>query len=200
VWPGNPVNELTLQNYLRGKYPKENTACEWKEFKNLTHAVSGRKGADIASYLSAIANMAGGHLVIGVQDCSLRIVGVQQFHDYTPENIRQRLLGRCCNLKSEGFCIESFTTSDTGKTVWVFHIPRHRPRLPVYAHDKAWQRLDDALTEMRQERLEAILNEAIDIQDWSAQTVLGATHADLDYHHRARRQIGIRKCWRFLLG
>ncbi|SDS09995.1 ATP-dependent DNA helicase RecG [Pseudomonas lini] len=180
MWPGNPVNELTLQNYLRGKYPKENTACEWKEFKNLTHAVSGRKGADIASYLSAIANMAGGHLVIGVQDCSLHIVGVQQLHDYTPENIRQRLLGRCCNLNSEGFCIESFTTSDTGKTVWVFHIPKHRPRLPVYAHDKAWQRLDDALTEMRQERLEAILNEPIDIQDWSAQTVLGATHADLD--------------------
>ncbi len=119
--------------------------------------------------------------MIGVQDCSLHIVGVQQLHDYTPEKHSPAFAGAL--LQSElgrFFCIESFTTSDTGKTVWVFHIPKHRPRLPVYAHDKAWQRLDDALTEMRQERLEAILNEPIDIQDWSAQTVLGATHADLD--------------------
>ncbi len=174
------MNEATLQLYLREHFPKENAACEWKEFKNLTHAVSGRKGEDIASYLSAIANMAGGHLVIGVEDASLRIVGIDKFHDYTPENIRQRLLGRCTNLNSEGFRIESFTTSDTAKVVWVFHIPQHQPRLPVYAHDKAWQRLDDALIEMRPERLEAILSEPVDNRDWSAEIVEGATLADLD--------------------
>lgn len=174
------MNEQDLQNYLRAQFLKENAACEWKEFKNLTHAVSGRKGEDIASYLSAIANMAGGHLVIGVEDASLRIVGIQNFHDYTPENIRQRLLGRCTNLDSEGFGVEVFTTRDTNKTVWVFHIPRHRMRLPVYAHDKAWQRLDDALVEMRPERLDAILNESIDSSDWSAQIAEGATLDDLD--------------------
>ncbi|MBK5415020.1 RNA-binding domain-containing protein [Pseudomonas sp. TH31] len=174
------MNEAALQLYLREHFPKENAACEWKEFKNLTHAVSGRKGEDIASYLSAIANMAGGHLVIGVEDASLRIVGIDKFHDYTPENIRQRLLGRCTNLNSEGFRIESFTTSDTAKVVWVFHIPQHQPRLPVYAHDKAWQRLDDALIEMRPERLEAILSEPVDNRDWSAEIVEGATLADLD--------------------
>lgn len=174
------MNESALQSYLRKKFPKESSACEWKEFKNLAHAVSGRKGSDIASYLSAIANMAGGHLIIGVQDTSLHIVGIQQFHDYTPENIRQRLLGRCTNLDSEGFGVESLTTSDSGKTVWIFHIPRHRPRLPIYAHDKAWQRLDDALIEMRQERLEAILNEPMDTRDWSAEKVVDATFCDLD--------------------
>ena len=174
------MNEAALQLYLREHFPKENAACEWKEFKNLTHAVSGRKGEDIASYLSAIANMAGGHLVIGVEDASLRIVGIDNFHDYTPENIRQRLLGRCTNLNSEGFRIESFTTSDTAKVVWIFHIPQHQPRLPVYAHDKAWQRLDDALVEMRPERLAAILSEPVDNRDWSAETVEGATLADLD--------------------
>ncbi|MFA6013978.1 MAG: RNA-binding domain-containing protein [Gallionellaceae bacterium] len=174
------MNEQELQNYLRVQFPKENAACEWKEFKNLTHAVSGRKGEDIASYVSAIANMAGGHLVIGVEDASLRIVGIQDFHDYTPENIRQRLLGRCTNLDSEGFGVEVFTTSDTSKTVWVLHIPRHRTRLPVYAHDKAWQRLDDALVEMRPERLDAILTESVDSSDWSAQIVEGATLDDLD--------------------
>lgn len=174
------MNESALQHYLREHFPQENAACEWKEFKNLTHAVSGRKGEDIASYLSAIANMAGGHLVVGVEDISLRIVGIQQFHDYTPQNIRQRLLGRCSHLDSEGFRVESFTTTDTSKTVWVFHIPQHLPRLPVYAHDKAWQRLDDALVEMRPERLAAIINEPIDIRDWPAETVPTATLADLD--------------------
>ncbi|KMT55987.1 RNA-binding domain-containing protein [Pseudomonas fildesensis] len=174
------MNEAALQQYLREHFPKENAACEWKEFKNLAHAVTGRKSEDIASYLSAIANMEGGHLVVGVEDSSLRIVGIQQFHDYTPQNIRQRLLGRCSNLDSESFRVDSFTTTDTAKTVWVFHIPKHPPRLPVYAHDKAWQRLDDALVEMRAERLAAIINEPIDLRDWSAETVQAATIADLD--------------------
>lgn len=174
------MDEQTLQDYLRTHFPKEGAACEWKEFKNLTHAVSGRKGDDIASYVSAIANMEGGHLVIGVEDGTLRVVGIGNFADYTPENLRQRLLGRCTNLDSEGFRIEPFVTDDTRKTVWVLHVPRHQPRLPVYAHDKAWQRLDDVLVEMRAERLAAILAEPVDLVDWSAQVVPAATLADLD--------------------
>lgn len=174
------MNEHTLQEYLQAHFPKENAACEWKEFKSLKHAVSGSKGDDIASYISAIANMEGGHLVIGVEDTTLRIIGIQEFGDYTPENIRLRLLGKCVNLNSEGLRIEPLQAMDTGKTVWVFHIPRHRPRLPVYAHDRAWQRLDDSLVEMRPERLNAILGEPIEAVDWSAQTVPGATLDDLD--------------------
>src|SRR5690606_28430441 len=61
-----------------------------------------------------------------------------------------------------------------------FHIPKHHPRMPVYAHDKAWQRLNDSLVEIRQERLEAILQEPLEIVDWSAQIVESATLADLD--------------------
>lgn len=56
--------ESELQAYLQTHYPRENAACEWKAFRKLGHAVSGRKGEDIASYVSAIANMEGGHLVI----------------------------------------------------------------------------------------------------------------------------------------
>ncbi|MFC5300889.1 RNA-binding domain-containing protein [Azospira restricta] len=174
------MNEQALQDYLLTHFPKEGDACEWKEFKNLTHAVSGRKGDDIASYVSAIANMEGGHLVVGVEDGTLKIVGIQNLADYTPENLRQRLLGRCTNLDSEGFRVEPFLTDDTRKTVWVLHIPKHKPRLPVYAHDKAWQRLDDSLVEMRSERLDAILGESVDVVDWSAQVVPAAMPADLD--------------------
>ncbi|MBF0159943.1 MAG: putative DNA binding domain-containing protein [Magnetococcales bacterium] len=174
------MNEQKLQHYLQERFPKENSACEWKEFKNLRHAVTGDKGNDIISHVSAIANMEGGGLVIGVADSNLEIVGIHEFHDYTPENLRQRLLGRCSNLSSEGLLVEPFRTDDTEKTVWIVHIPKHLPRLPVYAHDKAWQRLDDVLVEMRHERLQSILAEPIESIDWSAQTVPGATIDDLD--------------------
>ena len=172
--------ESELQAYLQTHYPRENAACEWKAFRKLGHAVSGRKGEDIASYVSAIANMEGGHLVIGVEDQTLRVLGIEDFADYTLDNIRLRLLGRCTNLDSENFRVEAFTTDDSGKTVWVFHIPRHLPRLPVYAHDKAWQRLDDSLVELRSERRDAILAESVTLADWSAETIPAASMADLD--------------------
>jgi len=174
------MNEARLQQYLMQHFPKEDASCEWKEFKNLRHALVGSAGKDVISYLSAIANMEGGHLVVGVEDATLRIVGIQDFGNHTVDNVRQRLLERCRALDSEGFRIESFTTDDTHKTVWIFHIPKHRPRMPVYAHDKAWQRLNDSLVEIRQERLDAILQEPLDLSDWSAEVVEGATLEDLD--------------------
>lgn len=70
------MTEQALQNYLKAHYPQENEKCEWKEFKSLKSAVSGRAGEDIISYISAIANMQGGHLVVGVQDQTLNIIGI----------------------------------------------------------------------------------------------------------------------------
>ena len=35
-------NELHL--FLKKNFPKEDEKCEWKEFKNLKHSVSGRLG------------------------------------------------------------------------------------------------------------------------------------------------------------
>lgn len=174
------MTENELRAYLRENYPKEDESCEWKEFKNLAHAVSGNKGDDIISYVTALANMEGGHLVIGVKDKTLDIAGIKDFHDYTPDNIRFRILGKCTNLDSEGLQIESLTSSDSGKTVWIIHVPRHKPRLPVYAHDKAWQRIDDNLVPLRSERLEAILAETITAVDWSALIVPDATLNDID--------------------
>jgi len=169
-----------LREYLRQQYPIENEACEWKEFKNLTHAVSGDKGNDIISYISALANMNGGELIIGVMDKTLEIVGIENLHSYTTENIRLRILTKCPNLDSEGFRVEPYITSETAKLVWVFHVPRHKLRLPVYAHDKAWQRIDDSLVELRPERLASILNESIELVDWSSQIVPNASLEDLD--------------------
>ena len=67
--------ELELQQYLRREYPQENARCEWKEFKNLKNSFCGYEKDDVISYVSAIANMEGGHLVIGVKDKTLEIVG-----------------------------------------------------------------------------------------------------------------------------
>lgn len=180
------MTENELRRYLQKLCPKENESCEWKEFKHLKHAVSGKKGDDIISYVSALANMEGGIFIIGVKDGTLDIVGIVDFHDYTPENGRRRILGKCTNLDSEGFQVESLTTSDSDKTIWIFHVPRHRPRLPVYAHDTAWQRLEDSLVELRPERLSAILAEPLGENDWSAKVVDGATLADLDLQALAK--------------
>jgi len=174
------VHEESLINYLRSLYPKENESCEWKECSNLKNSWSSRPGDDIESYVSALANMNGGHLVLGVKDGTLDIIGINVFGDYTPENARHRLAARCAHLNSERLHIEVFVTSNTAKTVWVMHIPKHDARLPVYAHGKPWQRVGDSIVPMRSERLTAILNEPLASKDWSAEGIEGATVADLD--------------------
>ena len=59
-----------LQQYLLREFPQENARCEWKEMKNLKNLFAGDEKNDVISYVAAIANMEGGHLVIGVQDKS----------------------------------------------------------------------------------------------------------------------------------
>jgi hypothetical protein len=58
------MTELELQQYLLREYPQENARCEWKEFKNLKNSFCGNEKDDVISYVSAIANMEGGFLVI----------------------------------------------------------------------------------------------------------------------------------------
>lgn len=68
--------ELELQKYLRREYPQENARCEWKEYKNLKNSFCGDEKNDVISYVSAIANMKGGHLVIGVRIRRLKLSGL----------------------------------------------------------------------------------------------------------------------------
>ena len=181
------MTELELQQYLLGEYPQENARCEWKEFKNLKNSFCGNEKDDVISYVSAIANMDGGHLVIGVQDKTLEIVGTdisRLTFNGQPANTQSatfKLTEQCTYLSSEGLSIEEFVTDDTQKRVWIIHIPKHLPRRPVLAHKKAWQRIEDSLVEMTGERLAAILEEPIyNAKDWSAEIVHDATIDDLD--------------------
>ncbi len=173
------MTEFELQQYLLSKYPEENESCEWKEFKNLKNDFSGKEKDDVISYVSALSNMEGGQLVIGVVDKTLEIVGTNAYN-YDLQKARLRLTELCANLPSEGLHIEEFVTSDSGKVVWVIHIPKHMKRRPVYAHSRAWQRLDDSLVEITDSRLNAILDEQDVLYDWSAQLIEDATIDDLD--------------------
>ena len=183
----NKYTEAELQQYLLQQYPIENIRCEWKEMKNLKNSFNGHPGEDVMSYVSAIANMEGGCLIIGVVDKTLEIVGTDTSkltfngETATTRSATFKLIEQCTNLSSEGLKIEEYFTTDTQKRVWIIHIPKHSPRLPVYAHKKAWQRIEDSLLELTIERRDAILSEPItNMNDWSAQIVEGATIEDLD--------------------
>ena len=184
-----------LQQYLLNEFPQENARCEWKEMKNLKNSFTGDEKNDVISYVSAIANMEGGHLVIGVQDKTLEIVGTDlSKFNLNAQSAVWKLLEHCTNLSSEGLCIDEYITEDTNKTVWTIHIPKHLPRRPVYAHKKAWQRVEDSLVEMTQERLAAILEEPIfEAKDWSAETVPNATLSDLDELAVAKARVMFKK-------
>ena len=163
--------------------------------KNLKNSFAGDEKNDVISYVSAIANMDGGHLVIGVQDKTLEIVGTDlSKFNLNSQSAVWKLLEHCTNLSSEGLSIDEYVTEDNHKTVWIIHIPKHQSRRPVYAHKKAWQRVEDSLVEMTQERLAAILEEPIfEAKDWSAEIVPNATLTDLDELAVAKARVMFKK-------
>ncbi len=131
--------------------------------------------------------------MVGVEDKTLKIVGTDTYN-YDVQKARLRLISQCTNLPSEGLLVEEFVTSDTNKTVWVVHVPRHQNRQPVYAHNKAWQRLDDSLIEMTPEHLNAILEEQLFApEDWSAEIVANASLSDLDELAVAKARVMYKK-------
>ena len=184
-----------LQQYLLREFPQENARCEWKEMKNLKNLFAGDEKNDVISYVAAIANMEGGHLVIGVQDKTLEIVGTDlSKFNLNAQSAVWKLLEHCTNLSSEGLSIDEYTTEDSHKTVWIIHIPKHLPRRPVDGHKKAWQRVEDSLVEMTQERLAAILEEPVfEAKDWSAEIVPNAVLTDLDELAVAKARVMFKK-------
>lgn len=175
------MTEKELKEFLVANYPKEDEKCDWKEMKNLKNSFNGHEGEDVMSYVSGIANMEGGVLVIGVVDQTMDIVGtdLSQFNLDTSSAV-YRIKENCTNVSSEGLNIDEYITSDTHKVVWVIHIPKHLPRKPVYAHKKAWQRIKDNLVLLTPEREAAILSEGLLQQDWTATILPDATIDDLD--------------------
>ena len=117
------MTEFELQQYLLCEYPQENARCEWKEFKNLKNSFCGDEKDDVISYVSAIANMEGGHLVIGVKDKTLEIVGTENSRltfNGKPANSQSatfKLTEQCTYLSSEGLSIEDTAMKSTNDTL-----------------------------------------------------------------------------------
>lgn len=174
------MTEQEIKAYIKQNFPCENESCDWKNYANLKNTLCGHEGDDVVSYVSALSNVNGGALVIGVEDKTLDIVGIQDFANYTPESAKYRIVEKCRNLNSENLEISPLFAEDSHKTVWIVNVPKHSPRLPVYAHNKAWQRIGDSLVEMTQERREAILSEIVVEEDWSSAIIEDATIDDLD--------------------
>ena len=174
------MTKQEISEYIRIQYPRENEGCDWKEYKNLKNSLCGHESDDVVSYVSAISNMNGGAIVIGIKDKTFEVVGIQDFGNYTIESAKAKIVEKCRNLPSEDFNIDKLKAEDTGEIVWIVTIPKHKPRLPVYAHNKAWQRIGDSLTEMTDDRLQTILSELVITDDWSVTVVDGATIDDLD--------------------
>lgn len=178
------MTENELKEFLLRSYPIEDEKCDWKEMKKLKNSFNGHEGEDVMSYVSGIANMEGGDLVIGVEDKTLNIIGT----DLTKFNLDKnsavlKIKENCVNISSEGLSVDEYITSDTQKTVWVIHIPKHLPRKPVYAHKQAWQRIKDSLVFITPERESAILNESVsegNASKWTATVLPDATLDDLD--------------------
>ena len=174
------MTEKELKEYIINYYPIENEGVEWKDYSNLKNTLCGHEGDDVISYVSALANMNGGALVIGVADKTLDVVGIQHFGSYTLESAKSRICEKCQHLDSEKLEIIELNTDDTDKCVWIINIPKHKNRIPVYAHNKAWQRIGESLFEMKRERLETIISEITIDDDWSIKIVENASISDLD--------------------
>ena len=174
------MKEIEIKKYLLQQFPKEDESCDWKNYSNLKNTLCGHKGDDVMSYISGISNMNGGALVIGVKDGTLDITGIQNFGNYNTESAKAKIVEKCKNLPFEGLDIIELKAEDTGAIVWIITIPKHNPKLPVYAHNQAWQRSGDTLIEILEDRLKSILSEIEIPNDWSATIVEDATISDLD--------------------
>ncbi len=43
------MTEKELQTYLQKRFPCENEACDWKEFKSLKNCFNGKEGAELCN-------------------------------------------------------------------------------------------------------------------------------------------------------
>ena len=116
------MTEQEIKEYITAQFPKENESVEWKNFSNLQNTLCGHPGDDVISYVSAIANMNGGSLVIGVEDQTLQVAGIQKFGNYTLESAKFRICEKCQNLPSENLEIMELKSADTSKTVWIINM------------------------------------------------------------------------------
>ena len=149
------------------------------EFKAACRNFDLKKTAD---YLAALANNAGGKLVLGVADQTQEVLGTQAFlrnWQTLPQKIQQL-------LKIPVEVTELFYAQ---KRVLIFQVFQHFPGQPVKSQGKYLMRLGESLCEMDQQTLKNIFAEVE--PDFSAEIVPNLSLAGLDT--RALQEM--RKLW-----
>lgn len=157
------VDEKELTNYLRENYPKENELCEWKAWTG-NFSISGKQGDDLGSYVSAIANQNGGHLIIGAEDKTLNILGIKK--SINAKKTELEVLNK--TYPNHTISIEEITTSDTKKRIWIIKIPKHSLGQEIVFQNKAYQRNKDSIISLTDGRKNEIRSESKKDVDWSS--------------------------------
>lgn len=85
------MTEQEIREYIGVRFPEKNESCEWKEYKNLQNSLCGHEADDVVSYVSAISNMNGGSLIIGVEDGTFQVIGIQNLGSYNVESAKARI-------------------------------------------------------------------------------------------------------------
>ena len=81
--------------------------------------------------------MNGGAIVLGIQDKTLEVIGIQNFGNYNIKSAKAKIAEKCRNLPIEDLNIDELRAEDTDQIVWIITVPKHKAKLPVYAHNKA---------------------------------------------------------------
>jgi len=125
----------------------------------------------LVQYCAALANEAGGNIILGVTDKRPRqVVGTKAFSQ--PERTRAGLIEKL-HLN-----IDFSLVDHPNGRVLIFHVPAHPVGNPIKADGIYWERQGDSLMPMSEARLRTILAEAG--HDFSADISPNATMADLD--------------------
>lgn len=156
------MNEIELRKLL--KQSTENYDLELK-------AASGDSFpyAKVAQYCSAIANVSGGRLILGVDDNG-NIVGTRAFCRYheLPNKLMQDL----------GIPVQSDEIITDEGRVLVFNIPKHFQGRAIKYEGKYYIRNGSSLTEMTDDQLRTIYSETE--PDFTSEICQGAVYGDLD--------------------
>ena len=125
----------------------------------------------LVQYCAALANEAGGNIILGVTDKRPRqVVGTKAFSQ--PERTRAGLIEKL-HLN-----IDFSLVDHPNGRVLIFHVPAHPVGNPIKADGIYWERQGDSLMPMSEARLRTILAEGG--HDFSADMSPNATMADLD--------------------
>lgn len=156
------MNEAELKELI--KHSTENYDLEFKSASR-----SGFPYVKVAQYCSAMANVSGGRLILGVDDNG-NILGTEAFERYheLPNRLMQDL----------GISVQVDEILTNEGRVLVFNIPRHFQGRAVKYDGKYYIRNGSSLTEMTDDQLRGIYSEIE--PDFTGEICDGAVLDDLD--------------------